>query len=271
MLEELNKKREKICKISQTLTFIIVAITILLVALSSKHFLFGIFGGLILVICLYLLSKLIVMPKYNLIKAELIQNVITKERENIKCSFIESFKNPLDIFFDIINMSYTNPIRIEYKDLNIDVQDFVITENKARKAKILYKGKIIQFEIENFFTKEVLAIPDFLSDSKTFENKAKEHFQNANLELSLTSKGKYLSNTNDKNDLNKIATIFDKVDNFHLILYKNKKVSIMIKEKIEPFECSLQNEIDTKTVENCKKSYAEINKILNYIDKNNPL
>ena len=45
MLKELNNKREKICKKSQIMTFIIVAITVLCVALTIKHFLFGLLGS----------------------------------------------------------------------------------------------------------------------------------------------------------------------------------------------------------------------------------
>lgn len=267
MLEEINKKREKICRISQILTFILVIIAIVLVLLTAEVFLLGLAGGLFLVFLLYIVSKKIIIPKYNIVKAELISLAIKKDRENITCEFIESFKNPLDVFFDTINMSYTNPIRINYKDIKLEVEDFVVTEKKTRRASIVYKGKIIQFEVDNFFSKEVLAIPDFSGDFKEFQKKAKEHFRNASFELMLTSKGKYFTNTKDKNDLYKISILFDKIDNFHFILYKNNKVSIMIKEKIAPFECPLQKEIDNKTLEDAKKAYSEVNKILNFIEK----
>ena len=268
MLEEINKKREKICRVSQIFTFILVIVAVVLVLYTAEVFLLGLLGGLLLVVLLYIVSKKIIIPKYNIVKAELINLAIKKDRENITCEFIDSFKSPLDVFFDVVNMSYTNPIRINYKDYKIEVEDFVISERKARRASVTYKGKIIQFEANNLFTKELLAIPDFSNDSKTFQKEAIEHFKNAELKPMLTSKGKYLTNTTDRNDLNNIAVLFDKVDNFHLILYKNNKVSIMIKEKIEPFECPLQKEIDNKTLENCKKAYSEVNKILCFIENN---
>ena len=268
MLEEINKKREKICRISQIFTFILVIVAIVLVLLTAEVFLLGLLGGLLLVVLLYVVSKKIIIPRYNIVKGELINLAIKKDREDITTEYIDSFKSQLDVFFDVVNMSYTNAIRIKYKGLDIDVEDFVVTERKVRKASVTYKGKIIQFSQENFFSKEILAIPDFLNDSKEFQNTAKEHFKNANLVLSLTGKGKYLTNTSIKEDLYKISSLFDKVDNFHLILYKNNKVSIMIKEKVEPFECPLQKEIDVHTLENCKKAYAEVNKILKFIENN---
>ena len=100
MLDELNKKREKICKKSQILTFIIVAITVICVALTVKHFLFGLLGGFLLIISLYYLSKKYVIPEYNKVKAEIINSTF---KNNTTTTYIESFKSPLDIFFDIIN------------------------------------------------------------------------------------------------------------------------------------------------------------------------
>lgn len=268
MLEEINKKREKICRLSQILTFSLVLVAVLLILFTSEMFLLSILGCLVLVTLLYFISKKVIIPKYNIVKAELIDLAIKKDRENISSEFINSFKSQLDVFFDVVNMSYTNPIRIKYKGLNIDVEDFIVTDSKVRKANIIFKGKIIQFEVNDFFSKEILAIPDFLNDSKTFQKKANHHFKNVELKPSLTYKGKYVTNTDHKDDLNKIAILFDKVDNFHLIMYKNNKVSILIKEKIEPFEWPLQKEIDSKTLENCKKAYSEVNKILYFLENN---
>lgn len=262
MNEELNKKREKICKKSQIMTFIIVAIAVLCVALTIKHFLFGLLGGFILIISLYYLSKKYVIPEYNKIKAEIINH--TLKIENSKTTYIESFKNPLDIFFEIINMSYTNPIQIESNDLKFKVEDFVITDDKKKGAKVTFKGKIIEIEKENLFTKDVLAVPSFFHEFKNYEEKVYDHFRNAEFNLNYTFKGKYLTNTKEKEDLNKIAALFNEIENFHILLYKNNKLSIMIKEKEQPFECELQKEITNKTIDNAKKSYQETRKILEY-------
>lgn len=261
MLEELNKKREKICKKSQILTFVIVAITVLCVALTIKHFLFGLLGGFLLVISLYYLSKKYVIPEYNKVKAEIINSSL---KENTVTTYIESFKTPLDIFFDIINMSYTNPLKINYRDLNFNVEDFLITEGNKKGAKVLFRGKIIEIEIKDLFTKDVLALPSFFHEFKNFEDKVYDHFKNAEFSLNYTFKGKYLSNTKEKEDLNKIATIFSEIENFHIILYKNNKLSIMIKERENPFECELQKEITNKTIDNAKRSYKEVKKIIEY-------
>ena len=141
MLEEINKKREKICRISQIFTFILVIVAIVLVLLTAEVFLLGLLGGLLLVVLLYTVSKKIIIPKYNIVKGELINLAIKKDRENITTEYIESFKSQLDVFFDVVNMSYTNAIRIKYKGLDIDVEDFVVTERKVRKASVTYKGK----------------------------------------------------------------------------------------------------------------------------------
>ena len=262
MLKELNNKREKICKKSQTMTFIIVAITVICVALTIKHFLFGLLGGFILIISLYYLSKKYVIPEYNKIKAEIINH--TLKIENTKIDYDESFKSPLDIFFDIVNMSYTNPLLIESNDLKFKVEDFVITEGNKKGAKPIFKGKIIETEISNLFTKDVLAVPSFFHEYRTFESSVYEHFKNAEFNLNYTYKGKYLTNTKEKENLTKIATIFNEIENFHLLLYKNNKLSIMIKEKEVAFECQLQEEITNKTLDNARRSYSEVKKILEY-------
>ena len=54
------------------------------------------------------------------------------------------------------------------------------------------------------------------------------------------------------------------IENFHLLLYKNNKLSIMIKEKEAAFECQLQEEITNKTLDNARRSYSEVKKILEY-------
>lgn len=262
MLNELNNKREKICKKSQTMTFIIVAITVLCVALTIKHFLFGLLGGFILVISLYYLSKKYVIPEYNKIKAEIINH--TLKINDTTTTYNESFKSPLDIFFDIINMSYSNSVLITLNDLNFKVQDFVITEGNKKGAKTTFKGKIIEVEIDDLFTKDVLAIPSFFHEYRSFESSAYEHFKNAEFNLNYTFKGKYLTNTKEKDDLTKIASIFNEIENFHLLLYKNNKLSIMIKEKEAAFECQLQEEITNKTLDNARRSYSEVKKILEY-------
>lgn len=261
MLDELNKKREKICKKSQILTFIIVAITVICVALTVKHFLFGLLGGFLLIISLYYLSKKYVIPEYNKVKSEIINSTF---KNNTTTTYIESFKSPLDIFFDIINMSYTNPLNINYNNLNFKVEDFLITEGNKKGAKVLFKGKILELEIENLFTKDVLALPSFFHEFKNFEETVYDHFKNAEFNLNYTFKGKYLTNTKEKEDLLKIATIFNEIENFHIILYKNNKLSIMIKERENPFECELQKEITNKTIDTAKRSYKEIKKIIEY-------
>ena len=38
----------------------------------------------------------------------------------------------------------------------------------------------------------------------------------------------------------------------------------MIKERENPFECELQKEITNKTIDNAKRSYKEVKKIIEY-------
>ena len=59
----------------------------------------------------------------------------------------------------------------------------------------------------------------------------------------------------NKNDLYVIANIFEKIENFHLLIYKNNNLYILVKEKNNPFEFNLQNEITLDTIEMSKKCY----------------
>ena len=65
-----------------------------------------------------------------------------------------------------------------------------------------------------------------------------------------------------KDDLRKIGLLFNNIDNFNMILYKNNVLSIMIKQKEQPFEFNLQNEIDLNTIDLAKKCYLDVDKII---------
>lgn len=262
MINELNIKRKKATKLSLIITIIIILLTVLIVSFSYKHFLFAIFGGLFLIISLYILSKFLIIPKYDLIKADLISFSL-KTNKNIKCQRIKSFVSPINAFFDLSNMSYVNPYSFNKYNLTYDVEDFVIT--KKRKKNVVnkeFQGKIIKIQINNYFSKEVLAIMDNNQDTKHFVNIANEHFKNATLSSRMTPNGKYLTNTNNKDDLRKIGLLFSNIDGFNMILYKNNVLSIMIKQKEQPFEFNLQNEIDLNTIELAKKCYLDVDKII---------
>lgn len=264
MLDRLNKSRKKACALSLLLTIVVVILTALLIYLVRKSFIFAFFGIIVLIAGLYLLSNFIVIPKYNKIKASIISMSIKDELNNVECQYIKPFTHDLSVFFNINNMSYTNPISFDYNNYKFLVEDFIIKEKikGQKKEQITFQGKFIKVNIKNLFNKDTVAIPNFCHESKEFENKFSTHFKNATLKSNTTFKGKYLSNNDDKNDLIKIASIFERINNFHLLIYKGDVLTIMLKEKCEKFEFNLQNEITLEILEKAKISFKGLNDVL---------
>lgn len=262
MIKQFNKKRKKATTLSLIVIIIVIALAFLSALLSKIHFLFTILCISLLMILLYFFSKLLIIPKYDAIKSEIIQHSL-KNSSYVKCKRIKSYVSVFNLFFTFSNLSYINPFRFYNNKFNIDVEDFVITKKERKKvATRQYHGKIIRIEINNYFSKDILAIMDNNQDTKHFVNIAKEHLSNATLSSYMTPNGKYITNTNNKDDLRKIGLLFNNIDNFNMILYKNNVLSIMIKQKEQPFEFNLQNEIDLNTIDLAKKCYLDVDKII---------
>lgn len=269
MIEKLNKQRKKATSLSLVVILIVVLLAIVSALLSKIHFLFTLFGILLLIICLYLFSKYIIIPKYDDIKGQMIVNSL-KLNKNLRCLRIKSFVSPINILFDVVDMSYTNPFRFIKDNINLDVEDFVITKKERKKVAVRsFHGKIMQVNLTNYFSKDILAILDNNQDTKIFMTKANEHFKNAKLVSQMTPNGKYLTNTTNKDDLRKIGLLFDNIEMFNILLYKNNILTLMIKQKEEPFEFNLQNEIDFNTLDKAKKCYCDVDKILSVIKGEN--
>lgn len=262
MIKQFNKKRKKATRLSLIVILIVILLAAISTLLSKIHFLFTILSILLLVTLLYLFSKFLIIPKYDEIKCDIIKYSI-KNSNYVNCKRIKSSVTVFNIFFNVNDLSYINPFRFYNDKFSLDVEDFVIT--KKRKKNVVnkeFQGKIIKIQINNYFSKEVLAIMDNNQDTKHFVNIANEHFKNATLSSRMTPNGKYLTNTNNKDDLRKIGLLFSNIDGFNMILYKNNVLSIMIKQKEQPFEFNLQNEIDLNTIELAKKCYLDVDKII---------
>lgn len=269
MLEKLNRKRKNACLLSLIITIIIIILVIIVVGFSYKNFLFAVLGAFLLIIGLYFLSKLIVIPKYNKVKEEIINYSIKIKDCDVATNYSKSFSTPISVYFDLSKMSYTNPIKFKINNIETQVEDFIIKDKiNSKKEQIIFKGKILQINNIDLFSKDTLAFPSSFHETKEFELKTREHFKNAILKSVTTYNGKYITNNENKNDLYVIANIFEKIDNFHLLIYKNNNLYILVKEKNNPFEFNLQNEITLDTIEMSKKCYKQFNDIINALKEN---
>jgi uncharacterized protein YaaN involved in tellurite resistance len=89
-------------------------------------------------ILLYFFSKLLIIPKYDAIKSEIIQHSL-KNSSYVKCKRIKSYVSVFNLFFTFSNLSYINPFRFYNNKFNIDVEDFVITKKEVDKIYVILK------------------------------------------------------------------------------------------------------------------------------------
>jgi len=263
MIEILNKKRKKITTLSLILTLLIIALSVVIISFTIDHIIIMFITAFIMVTLLYLLSSKIIMPKYQVLVSDIIEESFKSKFELIKVKPNKIFNTDLEIFFPKQSIVFVDSFLIENNNNELFIEHFKISEKKKETDnKFDFKGVILKANINVKFTKELLAISCEYTDSKTFQKTADEHFVGGKFKSQNTIIGKYYTNATKKEDLDIITKICKSISSFHIILYKNNCLYLLFKEQNNSFSFNLKEKIDINVIENCKESYNNIQKVM---------
>lgn len=264
MNEILNKKRKKITSLSLILTLLIIAITVVIICFTFDHILVMFVCAIILVYLLYLVGSKIVMPKYAILKSNIIEACYKFKNDNLNVKTIKSFNSDLEVFFKKPLINYIDPFEIiiannQYFIECINVKDMA---SKKKDIKYTFKGYILKTNCSLPFVNDILAINENNHETNKFINCSKEHFVSSNFKSTLIGNKKYYCNTNNKEDLLLLNKISKTLNTFNVILYKDNTLMILFKENNNEFSFNLTNTIDNETLSKCKNCYDDLFKMI---------
>lgn len=268
MLELLNKKRKNITLLSLILTLLIIVTSVIIISFTIDHIIIMFFVLFSLVVLLYLLSSKIIIPKYQTLRAEVVENIFKSKFNDIIVKKNNTFNPSLEIFFSkpLINYLDSNILILNNIEYFVEFFNVVDKVNSKKNSNIVFKGYFVQFEYKLPFTKDILAIAAEHTDSKNFQKTIDNHFTGSTFKTQFTRNGKYFTNTSKKEDFDLLFKILKNLTDFHIFFYKDNKISILIKEKNNNFTFDLKNEIDNNTLQQCKECYENIIKLVSNME-----
>lgn len=264
MNELLNKKRKKITTLSLIITLLIIALTVTIICFTFDHILVMFFVAIILVMFLYLLASKFVMPKYAILKTNIIESCYKTKDDNLNISSIKPFNSELEVFFNKVLINYRDALNINILDNKYFLESISVKDATCKKKEINYtfKGYILKITSPLNFKNDILAIDENYHESKKFINSCNNHFISSNFKSNIVGNKKYYSNIKNKEDLQLLNKITKTINSFNVILYKDNTLMILIKEKNNEFNFNLTNQIDNETLSKCKDSYDNIFKMI---------
>lgn len=266
-IDALNKKRKRICALSLTLTIIIMVIGVFMIILGMHNTYFFIGGPVFIIVFLFLLSKFLIMPKYEDLRIEIIKEIFFIRKCNYQISKSQEKFNELGDYYDnkFLKLSSKQEIRINeniYKYV-----DFDLMQKKGLKNYYSdLSGKIIKFDniLKN---KEPFAfILANNQESDKYVTFLKDNFKNINENVTSLKRYKpYVALYNDYFPL-EILNIIDEIDGFNCIISNGKEIIIISLEKRINLEFRLQDELKNNNLIDYKNA---INSLLKVLEKAN--
>lgn len=267
-LETINKLRKKITRLSVVISTLIIVVSAFCLILGMYSMLFYIATPIILIGGLFCLSKFVIMPKYEKLKIDIINNLIIPKNENIK---VESSKDKfryLDNYYDRDKTKKTSKYDFIIDDSIYHTATFELMVKNGLKYVFSNEcGRIIK--IKNNF--EIFEECAFISlnnkETDKFVTFLKDNYKNRNDNVSSLKKYKrYTALYNNKIQL-ELLEIIEEINAFNCIIIDKDYIYIIDNEKNVPFEFKLQNELTANLLIDYKKNFNGLVKIINKIEK----
>ena len=267
-LDTINLKRKYITRLSVIISTIIIALGAVSLVLGMYFTLFYILTAIILIGGLYCLSKFLIMPKYEALKIDILNNIVLSNYKNIKVKSSTEKFNYLNNFYD------------KDKTKKTSKYDFIIDENIYHTAtfELMVKsglkyvnsnemGRIIKFENKFKNVENCAFISLNHKESEKYVTFLKDEFTNRNDNVTSLRKYKpYVALYNNKIQI-EILDIIEEINSFNCIIIKQDYIYIIDNEKNIPFEFKLQDELTNNKLIDCRNSINNLVKVLTKIEK----
>ena len=266
-IEALNKKRKRICALSLTLTILIMIVGGIMIILGMHNTYFFVGGPVFIIVFLFLLSKFLIMPKYEDLRIEIIKNIFSIRKCNYQISKSKEKFNELGNFYDNKYLKFSTKQQITINNVVYKFVDFDLMQKKGLKNYYSdLSGKIIKFDnlLKN---KEPFAfILSNNQESDKYITFLKDNFRNINENITSIKRYKpYTALYNDYLPI-EILNVIDEIDGFNCIISNENEIIIISLEKRINLEFRLQDELTNNNLVDYKNA---INSLLRILEKTN--
>ena len=266
-IDALNKKRKRICALSLTLTILIMIVGGIMIILGMHNTYFFVGGPVFIIVFLFLLSKFLIMPKYEDLRIEIIKNIFSIRKCNYQISKSKEKFNELGNFYDNKYLKFSTKQQITINNVVYKFVDFDLMQKKGLKNYYSdLSGKIIKFDNLLKIKEPFAFILSNNQESDKYITFLKDNFRNINENITSIKRYKpYTALYNDYLPI-EILNVIDEIDGFNCIISNENEIIIISLEKRINLEFRLQDELTNNNLVDYKNA---INSLLRILEKTN--
>ena len=266
-IDALNKKRKRICALSLTLTILIMIVGGIMIILGMHNTYFFVGGPVFIIVFLFLLSKFLIMPKYEDLRIEIIKNIFSIIKCNYQISKSKEKFNELGNFYDNKYLKFSTKQQITINNVVYKFVDFDLMQKKGLKNYYSdLSGKIIKFDNLLKIKEPFAFILSNNQESDKYITFLKDNFRNINENITSIKRYKpYTALYNDYLPI-EILNVIDEIDGFNCIISNENEIIIISLEKRINLEFRLQDELTNNNLVDYKNA---INSLLKILEKTN--
>jgi hypothetical protein len=266
-IDALNRKRKRICALSLTLTILIMIVGGIMIILGMHNTYFFVGGPVFIIVFLFLLSKFLIMPKYEDLRIEIIKNIFSIRKCNYQISKSKEKFDELGNFYDNKYLKLSTKQQIAINNVVYKFVDFDLMQKKGLKNYYSdLSGKIIKFDNLLKIKEPFAFILSNNQESDKYITFLKDNFRNINENITSIKRYKpYTALYNDYLPI-EILNVIDEIDGFNCIISNENEIIIISLEKRINLEFRLQDELTNNNLVDYKNA---INSLLRILEKTN--
>ena len=266
-IDALNRKRKRICALSLTLTILIMIVGGIMIILGMHNTYFFVGGPVFIIVFLFLLSKFLIMPKYEDLRIEIIKNIFSIRKCNYQISKSKEKFVELGNFYDNKYLKFSTKQQITINNVVYKFVDFDLMQKKGLKNYYSdLSGKIIKFDNLLKIKEPFAFILSNNQESDKYITFLKDNFRNINENITSIKRYKpYTALYNDYLPI-EILNVIDEIDGFNCIISNENEIIIISLEKRINLEFRLQDELTNNNLVDYKNA---INSLLKILEKTN--
>ena len=262
-IDVLNKKRKSICRLSLTFTVITVVIGVLMLFIGTVNTYFFIGAPVFVIIFLYILSKFLIIPKYEDLRIDILNGILANKNKEYKISKSKEKFDELSNYYDIKFVKFSSKQQILLNKTSYDFVDFDLMQKKGLKNYYSdLSGKIFKFK-NTLNNKEPFAFISLNNqETNKYVNFLKDNFKNINENITSLKRYKpYVALYNDYLPL-EVLNAFEEINGFNCIIANKDEIIVIDLEKSIKLEFRLQDELTSNNLIDYKNAVSALLKIL---------
>lgn len=237
----------------------------IILGMHNTYFFVG--GPVFIIVFLFLLSKFLIMPKYEDLRIEIIKNIFSIRKCNYQISKSKEKFVELGNFYDNKYLKLSTKQQITINNVVYKFVDFDLMQKKGLKNYYSdLSGKIIKFNNLLKIKEPFAFILSNNQESDKYITFLKDNFRNINENITSIKRYKpYTALYNDYLPI-EILNVIDEIDGFNCIISNENEIIIISLEKRINLEFRLQDELTNNNLVDYKNA---INSLLRILEKTN--